>query len=323
MDKIKIPKGINRNLLKKYRASSINTLTLNFKKLLIELYNVEKYSLQPFNDFIKFKEYIEKQEKQSIQKNYMAAALSFLKADIKTPEPIIKKYQDYFNQMVKIIDEAKLYKEPTKKEEESFVSWEEIIKIYNKHKKDIEEYPNQIFPSYEDKYKYLHYLLLTLYTTIPPLRGEEYRNAIILKVKDITNYDIITESCSCNLIDIKNNNLVIKHYKTSKTHGTRIIPIPKETIEIIKKWYEITNQNKYLLPNLQTPNQKMSQSSLSHLLQRIFKPHNISTSMLRKIYISEKLKTIRNKPKERKELAKIMGHTLPLQEFIYNKFNIT
>lgn len=321
MEKFKIPKSINRTLLKKYRPSSIVTLTQNYKKILQDLFNTNIYTTEPFlTNFIKFKKYVEHQEKESIQKNYLSSVLTFLKADPKTPEPIIKKYQNYFNKMVKIIDNNKLYKEPTEREEESFITWNEILEIYNKNKKEIEEYPEQQFPSYEDKYKYLHYLLLTLYTTIPPLRGEEYRNSIIIKVTDTSNYDTITEACKCNLIDIKNSNLVIKHYKTSKTHGSKIIPIPKETLKIIKKWHQITNKNKYLLPNLQTPNKQMSQSSLSHLLQRIFKPHNISTSMLRKIYISEKLKTIRNKPKERKELAKTMGHTLPLQEFIYNKF---
>lgn len=316
-----IPKSINRRLLQRYRPSSIETFTNNLKNVLQNAYNKDKYTLKPLKaDIQPFIDYVQTLNTQSSQKNTASAVLAFLKADPRTPDDIIEKYQKYFDNLAKIIDEDKQYQEPTKEEEEAFIPWEDVLKVYKKHEKIVQTYPDQNFTSYEDKYIYLKYLLLTLYTTIPPLRGEEYRNAIIIRVKNKDAYPIITEACKCNLVDLEHNNLVIPFYKTSKTHETRIIPIPKKTSEVIQRWYRLTKGNKYLLPNLQTPSERMSQTALSHLLQRIFKPHNISTSMLRKIYISYKMKTIYNKPAERKKLAKTMGHTLALQEFIYNRF---
>jgi len=319
-----IPKSINRRLLQRYRPSSIQTMTTNLKNALINIYSKDKYTLRPFkNDSDLFTKYIDnKLTVQSAQKNLTSAVLAFLKADARTPDNVIETYQKFFDKLAKRIDEDNKYKEPTEKEEESFIPWKDILKVYKKYSLIVKEYSDQQFSSYEDKYVFLKYLLLTLYTTIPPLRGEEYVNSIIIKVKSVGMYDIITQACKCNLVDLTHNNLVISFYKTSKTHDVRIIPIPEGTVKVIKRWYEITNGNKYLIPNLQTPSASMSQSALSHLLQRVFKPYDISTSMLRKIYISEKMKTIHNNPKERKELAKIMGHTLATQEFIYNRFKI-
>lgn len=316
-----IPKSINRKLLQKYRQSSIETFTNSLKTVLINVYNKDKYTLRPIkNDINAIKAYIKTISNESSKKNTISAILAFLKADMRTKEETLEEYQQYFNKLVKDIDEKKQYKEPTKEEEEAFIPWEDIVKVYKKQEKIVKEYDDQNFTSYEDKYIYLRYLILALYTNIPPLRGEEYRNAIIIRVKNKESYDIITEACKCNLVDLTHNILVIPFYKTSKTHETRIIEIPSKVVDIIRKWYKITNGNKYLLPNLQTPNTNMSQSALTHLIQRIFEPYNISTSMLRKIYISYKLKSIYNKPKERKKLAKIMGHTLSVQEFIYNRF---
>lgn len=323
-----IPRNINRRLLSTYRESSIDTFTTNLKHILENIYNIHtlKYTLKPLkNDPNKFMNYINnntspQQLPDSTKKNLTAAALAFLKADLRTPENVLTIYQKFFDTIAKSVDDAKLYKAPSISEEEAFIPWKDIIAKFKKYENIVKKFPDQNFAAYEDKYIYLKYLLLALYTTIPPLRGEEYRNAIIIRVKNPKNYDIITSACNCNLADIENNNFVVPFYKTSKTHDTRIIPIPNTTSEIITKWYKITNGNKYLLPNLQTPSTNMSQSALTHLIQRIFSPHKISTSMLRKIYISNKLKTIYNKPQERKKLAKLMGHTLQLQEFIYNKF---
>lgn len=316
-----IPKGINRKLLQKYRQSSIDTFTNNLRNVLNNAYKEDKYTLKPIKkDISPLKEYITTLSSESSKKNTISAVLAFLKADIRTPDEVLEKYQKYFDKLAKKIDDNKQYKELTEKEEESFISWEEVLKFHKKYEKQVKENDDQQFKNYEDKYIYLRYLLLSLYTLIPPLRGEEYRNAIIIRVKDKKNYDIITKACNCNLIDLANNNVVVSFYKTSKTHETRIIPIPKKLAEIIVKWYKITDGNKYLLPNLQTPNENMSQSALTHLMQRMFDPYNISTSMLRKIYITHRLKSIANNQVERKKLAKVMGHTLTVQEFIYKKY---
>jgi integrase len=142
-----------------------------------------------------------------------------------------------------------------------------------------------------------------------------------MKVDNPNDYKRLLNITQKNIFDLKNNKFIIGQYKTEKTHGIRFITIPKKLIQIVEKWYQITD-SKNLIPNLKEKDVPMTQQAFTDLLFRIFQPKNISTSMLRKIYISDKLKnsSFRNDPVKRKKLAHEMGHTLETQEFIYNRF---
>ena len=63
----------------------------------------------------------------------------------------------------------------------------------------------------------------------------------------------------------------------------------------------------------------MSQQGFTSLMNSIFKPYKISSSMMRKIFISDFLAS---KPSAdlRKKVANQMAHALDTQEFIYQRF---
>ena len=122
-----------------------------------------------------------------------------------------------------------------------------------------------------------------------------------------------------NSIDRKNDNFMDKNkfifnrYKSDKFYSTQEIEIPKELKNILNKFLKHNNYD-YLL--VDKNGQKLSSVKLSQKLNNIF-DSKISTSMLRHIYLSNKLEAI-PKLNELKELANDMGHSVS-QQLLYIK----
>lgn len=315
-----VPSPLAKTLLKKYKASSIKAFSINIKRLLKELFNRKIYDPKYLYNTKKVKDYILALPKLSIQKNMTASILAFLKADLDTPQEVLNQYQALFKSLVKQAESAFKYKPPSQTEEENWIPYSKVQQLQKRYKEITSKFDFSANFTYHQKQQYQKYLVLSLYTYIPPLRGEEYTNAIIVSVSSPKLYDCLTKATKKNIMDIKHHKFVSAFYKTSSTYGTRIIDVPNPLVKIVRTWFQITgNQN--LLLNLQT-NQPFTQQAFTAFLNRIFEPNRISTSMLRKIYISNKLKTLRD-PAKRKKLAHIMGHSLETQEFIYTRFKDT
>jgi hypothetical protein len=115
--------------------------------------------------------------------------------------------------------------------------------------------------------------------------------------------------------------LVLNRYKTKKTYGKIEIDLPDELVNIIKTWMTLRQRifpklitkelllNKYLKP--------MSQVNLTHFLNRIFQ-RRVSTTILRKSYISEKYPVIHTANEMSKD-AMAMQHSVGVQQTIYRK----
>ena len=76
--------------------------------------------------------------------------------------------------------------------------------------------------------------------------------------------------------------------------------------------------NPNLLVNIQSK-KPLTQQAMTAYLNRIFQPKKISSSMLRKIYISDIIAKRASK-QERKKLALEMKHSLAAQTFVYGRF---
>lgn len=312
-----LPLTVYDNMLNRYKPSSIKAFTTNIKRLLHEIFNIDKFTLVPFNDYFKVEKYIMDLEKPSVQQNMIATINAFLVMN-GSSSALISMYEDLFEKINKVARDAQKYAAPTEHEENNLIDWNLVIELYDIHREKIEKIRKY---GLRELRKYQKYMILALYTMIPPLRGQEYLDAIILKVVDVpVNYKRIYELTHKNLFDIKNNKFIVRYHKTFDTHGVKVIDFNQQLSNIVEKWVELTG-SQILIPNLDNNkefNEPMTQTALTELMFRIFAPNKISTSMLRKIYISEIIKYM--SPNERKKLAKIMGHTLESQEFIYNKF---
>lgn len=244
-------------------------------------------SMEEIKDFLKDK-------KLSTQLSYLSSILY----DKKRKNQVEKEIREYYEKLKKKHNEEYIYRRPTEVEEKNHISYQQIIDMREKYRK------------MKDKNEkiYFHFLILSLYTYLPPIRGSEYINAQYI-FQDV-DYETKLEEDGMNLIDMKNKKIVIGHYKTKKQYGIRIIDIPEELYDVLQEYFHY-KPCKYMF------RKKISNSSFTKRLNEIFHK-NVSTSMLRKLYISEYVKDMTIE--QRKKLSKIMGHSIATQELVYRRF---
>lgn len=303
------------------KDSSINSYLLNIKKISKECFNSDKPSINYFNVFDIVHDYIEANIKNlSSKKNMMTSILVLVKAyyDIngssKTKE-LIDKYTEYHKDLSVSQDNSYLDNIKTTKEDSNWTSRDEIInkiadlKIYLQNKKKTRIYVD----------KFQQYLVLNLYTLIPPLRNDY----VLVKVmKEINCIDELDKTC--NYINLNTNELLLCQYKTSKFYGIKTIPLPLELIAIILDWEKIKTEfydsklkHGYLLLNT-TNAQNMKHNTLTKYINKIFYPKKISSTLLRKIYLSEKYPVL-NTYREMQQDSYIMGHNIDMARKVYSK----
>ena len=115
----------------------------------------------------------------------------------------------------------------------------------------------------------------------------------------IRNYDAKTDNY------FKGNKFFFNKYKTVKTYGIQSLEIPKELNKVLKKWIKI-NENDYMIYS--SNGKKLTPPQITRVLNKIF-GKNISTSMLRHIYLTNIYKDVPQINKM-ESLADEMGHSV-------------
>lgn len=216
------------------------------------------------------------------------AEVNEVKGDYSKIDKKIKEYND-----------ETAYATPTEKEQKNKIDKSYIIKIRDQYKKKLSD----TFTS-SDTY----YLLLCLYTYLPPLRSEDYYNTIIK--------DDDTDEVNDNFYDLDKKQLILNKYKTMKTHGKRTIDVPDELHDIIKAFHEKSGSNLLICNGAKN---KFNAISMNIAFGRCLKK-KVSSGMLRKCHISSNIDTGMS-AQDRKNEARIMGHTLAVQQLTYSKFS--
>jgi hypothetical protein len=148
-------------------------------------------------------------------------------------------------------------------------------------------------------------LLLAMYTLIPPVRADYYATHIIKEgeTPQTDNYIILKKDSA---------ELIITKYKTSRKHGEIRHPVlPNELYTIIIQSLE-KYPRKYLFENKSkpyTPNGFCKWSSAT--LEKLFGVE-LTLTMIRHIYISS-LDLSKMTVEEKKNIGKLMGHTIGIQ----------
>ena len=224
-----------------------------------------------------------------------------------------EKYKRY-NTKLKIQRSEELEK-PNEKDVDKMITMDEVKQLKNKYKTKLTD---EYIPA-----KDIKYLLLSLYSNIEPLRGQDYYNTEISTKEEIEKDEHKDEKNYCLLDE---GILVLNTGKTMKHYGQRIITLPDEVIEDIRQ-FQIKSKSKWLIPTTSDITKHMEQSHFSKVLQRTFeqefgKGKTVGSSMLRKIFDSEKLKEnpeFEQKLKEFMDVAKKMGHSITTQQLIYSR----
>jgi len=236
-----------------------------------------------------------------------------LGCNVNEDNAIIQMYKKKFEHEVLEHNKAYLYSDLSKDKQRDLLHMKDIKVMFREKQKEIKEIGIKDISRNE----YLEYLLLALYTIVPPLRGEEYYATRVKRCKK-KEFEKCVESDDYNFYDMTNGNLVIKNYKTQRAYGTRIIKFPPRLKKIIKDWIEnFGDGSEWLIPAYNDKGKHITQQAFTETLFRVFSPYKISSSMLRKIYISDCVKRMNGV--KRQEIARIMGHSLQMQEFVYKK----
>jgi preprotein translocase subunit Sss1 len=189
------------------------------------------------------------------------------------------------------------------RQKQNWLTTEEIREVYKKtYKKAVPLMKATKKPNKKEYQDILDFVLLSLYTLIPPRRSQDFSE---MKLR---NYDKDTD----NYYDGKV--FVFHKYKTSKNYGTQTIRPTQRLRNILKKWAEI-NPHDYLLASYD--GNKASVSRITLMLNKIF-GKNVSTTMLRHIYITESVLKDAPTLKQREDVAMAMGHDTDTQE-LYRK----
>ena len=205
----------------------------------------------------------------------------------------LKEYQTVMNTIMKKVNDDYKNQKMNEKQKDNWISIDEIKEKYNvlsinanlmlRRKKILNE--NVM----------MEFLLMSFLggVLIPPRRSLDYSE---LKIR---NYDIKTDNY------YKANKFYFNKYKTVKTYGLQVLEVPKELNVVLKKWIKI-NTNDYMIYS--SNNNKISCPQITRILNKIF-GKNISTSMLRHIYLTNIYKDVPQINKM-ESLADDMGHSV-------------
>jgi integrase len=243
---------------------------------------------------------------ESTQKSTLGTIVAVL-TDLKDKSTYKALYNFYYERMSsasKIAREADTT-EKSDKQEMNWIKWDDVLA----KRKELEDK----LPTNKTKLltvttwnNMLSYLLLSLYTMLPPRRNLDYQNLYVVKkwndkMEDTRNY-----------YDLSTHKLIFNKYKTSKAHGKQEIDVPKELQGVLAHYLQFHPERKKpefkLLVNVDGTGFS-SINSITRILNKIF-DKNIGSTMLRHIYLSDKYKMDMS---EMKKDADAMGHNLSTQ----------
>jgi len=215
----------------------------------------------------------------------------------------LKEYRKVMTEDANKVNKREISQELSEKQKDSLISQEEVTKVYNDLKAEatpLIKKPILTRSQFETLQKYV---LLSMYVLIAPRRSMDYASF------KIRNFNETAESTDNYMVNYSKNkkkgnaSFVFNTYKNSKRLGRQTVDnIPKPLEKLIDTW-KLFNKSDYLLVNNQ--GNPVTQSRIAVLLNDIFGGRNISTSMLRHIYLSDKFKDVNLQ--ELEETANNMG----------------
>jgi len=254
---------------------------------------------------------------KAVKRNRLSAIMVFLGGNHKYKYLLDfykKKYHEH-----KIIIQPKSG-EKSEKEKENWMELDDILKIKKKLKKQVNAmgYGFNKIEKVKNKKEWSllrNYLLLSLYTELPP-RRTEYLNMKVINKKD---YDKLTEEEKNNnnyLVNINSKDKFFHYGKNSVKSQEKDdvkIEIPKNLNSVLNFWF------KNIIGDWFIPTYKGEKITDTSRLSKIFKEifnKNVSVAMLRKIYLSHHFADAH---KKQAETAKLMNHSTDVQDDYYIK----
>ena len=208
----------------------------------------------------------------------------------------------------------------SEKQKKNFAELSEIQSMINKMEKEIKEKEIKKKSSLKVKERELM-MVYTIYNILIriPTRNDMAGMELITK----TGYNKLTEDQKKNtnyLVKEKSKMFfVLNEYKTSKKYGQKNIDIPKDLEKILRSYIKVMDKKPGDVLFTSSTGNPISRNSISQLLMKTSKNYldkSVSTTMMRKIVVSDKFGAM---IEEQKKLADAMGHDVNTQNLVYVK----
>jgi len=284
------------------KDSTVNMYSANLLKLM-KLFDMDNL------DFLKDMDKVEDKIKElhyTTKRNYLNAIIVYLTAKDKDDKKI-EKYVETRDKYNDLYQEHQSSGVISDKQKNSFVPIEEVNKMIKQMAKEIKDkkLKSKDDLTAKDKNLITVYTLFNIYTRLPlrlDLAGMQVinkrsYNKLSDKEKQENNYLVINKNTMY---------MVLNQYKTSSKYKELNIDIPKDLERLLRQYIKINGKGILFKSSTGKP---LTRNALSQLLLKTSKKYmgkSISTTMLRKIYLSSKYGDMK---KELEADNKVMGHS--------------
>ena len=210
-----------------------------------------------------------------------------------------------------IVSKREEEQELTETQKENLISQDDVMKVFNQIRAQalpllkLEKLNKAQFELLQS------YVLLSLYTMIPPRRSTDYT---AFKIRNFDDSQTSKDNYMTNFNKNKRKGLssfVFNTYKNSTRLGRQVIEIPKTLEKVIEIWKQF-NKSDWLLVN--SHGNPVTQTKIVYWLNEIF-GKNISSSLLRHIFLTSKYSNVNLR--ELKNDTEMMGNSEIERSLIY------
>lgn len=257
---------------------------------------------------------IVKDSKPNTQRNYYIVICSVLGELKKTNKKYEKLYNTYYAILSQLNATLKDQTAKTEVENENWISQQAIHNKLTSKMEILKEINKKRKINKEQFERLLDLIILGLYTLQPPRRNIDYLNMFIIN----NPYNVEEHGTTKNFLDLVNKKFIFNNYKTAGTYKTQIVSINDELFNIIKLYIKLRGLKESNIPFLvdYEENPIMESNALTKKLNNIFDGKKIGSSMLRKLYLTNKYSDVMN---EMKEDVKDMGTSSNVAQTNYIK----
>lgn len=256
---------------------SDNTKSL-YRRNLVRLNNDKPFKNLKF--LAKTKDILAKLEKMvaNTQRTYLISIVSVAKHMEDN-----KLYTFYYPYMMEVNKRLSNNTDKSKKQEDNWLSHDDVLEV-QKHL--IKVLPKS-FAKSADYDKLLDVMILSLYTLIPPRRNLDFLKMLVTKPSE-------DEADKHNYM--WEGQFFFRNYKTAKTYKQQVESIPNELQKVIDMYMaEHPDVPEFLVRSNGSP--LKTSNDITRRLNKIF-GRNISSSMLRNIYLTSKYSKVMNDMKD-------------------------
>jgi hypothetical protein len=250
---------------------------------------------------------------ESTESNYLSSIVSALSThrDQHLYKSIYKFYSELLNEKLGKKD-GEDHSKLSESQKDNWISWDDVEKKWKELKTQVDKFKDDKSISKKSFETLVDFVVLSLYTLVPPRRNLDYlkMNILTRETKDLPT--------DVNYCDMINEEFIFNVYKTSKFHKQQIEKIPEELMEVLRVWVKFHPSMTQAVGK--KPGQvKMfvnvegiAQTLVNFITLRLNKIFNrkVASTMLRHIYITHKFG---DEFEEMARTASAMGHTVSEQ----------